>query len=361
MKQNYMYISCFFLFSIFLGLASFPQAALAHEVYVLDQPEIFLGIQIPAFDMLDVVHDNLPVFALATVIGLAVVLCVFYLSTRSWLLSLLGSFFQKTKKYTALIGRITIGLSFIAGAYFHAAYGPELPLVNIYGSLTGVATWVLGIVGVCIVLGFRVRAVALIALAMYLIESRFLGIYMLTYINYLGELILLLTLGASVSDTRWSVDSWLVRKGFVSVWQNTWLKKVSDFLAPRSYAITRVCFGVGLIYASSFAKIIHNNLALETVYKFGLDKIFGFEAHFLVLGAALIEIAIGLMFILGLEIRFTSIFFLTFLTMSLCFFGEAVWPHIMLLGLPVTFILYGYDRYSLEGWFFRNKGYEPVL
>jgi uncharacterized membrane protein YphA (DoxX/SURF4 family) len=125
--------------------------------------------------------------------------------------------------------------------------------------------------------------------------------------------------------------------------------------------ILRILFGTALIYASAYAKIIYNNLALFTVEKYHLDHILGFEPHFLVLGAAIVEVLIGLFFILGIELRFTALFFLFWLTLSLIFFGEVVWPHLMLIGIPIAYICYGYDQYSLEGWLFRKKKYAPVL
>ncbi len=79
------------------------------------------------------------------------------------------------------------------------------------------------------------------------------------------------------------------------------------------------------------------------------------------LGAAIIELLIGTFFILGIEIRFTALFVLFWLSLSLSYFGEAVWPHIVLIGIPVAFIFYGYDKYSLEGRFFKRRGREPVL
>jgi uncharacterized membrane protein YphA (DoxX/SURF4 family) len=173
------------------------------------------------------------------------------------------------------------------------------------------------------------------------------GSYLLTYINYLGDFILLLILGSG--------------EGKKLVVNTVWLRRLHQYLAPRSFAILRILFGVALIYSSAYAKIIHNNLALMTVEQYHLDKILGFEPHFLVLGAAIVEFLIGLFFVLGIEIRFTALFMLFWLTLSLIFFGEAVWPHLILIGIPIAYIFYGYDQYSLEGYFFRKKKYEPVL
>jgi hypothetical protein len=43
------------------------------------------------------------------------------------------------------------------------------------------------------------------------------------------------------------------------------------------------------------------------------------------------------------------------------FFGEVVWPHIILIGIPIAFFVYGYDRYSVEGYFLKHGDCEPIL
>lgn len=125
--------------------------------------------------------------------------------------------------------------------------------------------------------------------------------------------------------------------------------------------IMRILFGISLIYASLYAKLIHGALALEVVTKYHLTHYFPFDPIFLVLGAMLIEILIGIFFLIGFEIRFTSLFFLVFLSMSLVFFGESVWPHIILIGTAIAMFLHGYDRYTFSVRLEKDKRAEPVL
>jgi hypothetical protein len=47
--------------------------------------------------------------------------------------------------------------------------------------------------------------------------------------------------------------------------------------------------------------------------------------------------------------------------LSLWYFQESVWPHIVLIGLPIAFFMHGYDKYSLEGYFLKKGRREPVL
>lgn len=351
-----------FIFSIILTSCFFlPASASAHEVYVLDSGQINQAINTPSFNMLAVAQDEAGEFTFWAFIGVLTVFGIFWISTLRFLEKRLDPFFVRLRKYATVIARVTIGLSFLAAAYYQAIYGPELPIAANFGAWGGLVTVILVIIGLMAIFGLYVRLAASAALILYIIAVWNHGWYMLTYVNYLGEIIVLLVLGSH----NFSLDNYLAR-GKKSVGKSSavfmiWIRKVQAYLAPRSFMILRVLFGVALIYASAYAKIIHNNLALFTVEQYHLDKLMGFEPHFLVLGAAIVELAIGLFFIFGIEIRFTALFLLFWLTLSLIFFGEVVWPHLILIGIPIAYICYGYDKYSLEGWLFRKKKYEPVL
>lgn len=312
-----------------------PGAALAHEVYVLTPQQIQAAIDTSSTPILAVVREHLGEFLGWLAFGAVVVLAIFLVSIIPALTRRAAPFFAKTKPWGPVISRVTIGMSFLAAAYYQATYGPELPLAATYGAWAPLATAVLVAIGILIILDRWVRPAALVALAMFAVAVCFHGWYMLTYANYLGEIAVLLMLGAGAH-------------------------RLMDKVAP-AFAVLRVLFGTALIYASYYAKILYSNLALDTVNQYHLTRYLGFTPHFLVLGAATVEIAIGLFYILGVEVRFVSLFFLFWLTLSLIFFGEVVWPHLILIGIPIAFFFYGYDKYSLEGYFFARNGREPVL
>ena len=138
-------------------------------------------------------------------------------------------------------------------------------------------------------------------------------------------------------------------------------KEIEASLHKYKFLLLRVTFGASLVYASLYAKYSHGALALETVHKYGLTQYFPFDPIFLVLGAMIIEVLLGLFFLLGFEVRFASLFFLTFLVISIQFFGEAVWPHIILIGTALATFTHGYDRYTLTARFTDRSDLEPVL
>ncbi len=339
----------------FLATAHFVSA---HEVYVLTPAQIHEGITTPAFDEVAIALGDFHSFLYWAFIAILTVLIVFFASISQRLEKLCDPWLRKLKPTAPAIARVTVGISFIAGAYYQASYGPELPFVPAFGALAPFVTAVLVIIGGLIIWGRWVRVAATVALLLFAYACYRNGWYMLTYTNYLGEVLVLLLVGAhhGLKEGRHAAND-----------LGRLMRKVGQKLAPYSFALLRVCFGVSLFYASVYAKIIHNDLALQVAslplagHSMGIAAQLGFEPHFLVTGAAIVEIVIALFFILGIEIRFTALFLEFWLSLSLFYFGESVWPHIVLIGIPIAFIFYGYDKYSLEGLFFSRGKREPIL
>jgi uncharacterized membrane protein YphA (DoxX/SURF4 family) len=157
---------------------------------------------------------------------------------------------------------------------------------------------------------------------------------------------------------RWSLDkASSIARAIEALFEG--LPKVFE---KYGFLFLRVLFGGALFFASFYAKFIHSNLALQTVNDYHLTNYFPFTPLFLVLGAFIIEAVMGLCFAIGFEVRFMAIFFTIFLTMSILFFGESVWPHIILFGVNLTLFAHGYDKYTVEmALFQRKRAGEPVL
>ena len=206
------------------------------------------------------------------------------------------------------------------------------------------------VVGAFILFGFLTRYAGIAAFALSLVAIYKHGWYLLTYTNYIGDIIFISFLGAHV----WSIDKHVIK------WHGI-LGTIERFVEKYAFLLLRVTFGSSLIYASVYAKFVHSELALRTVIDYNLTDYFHFAPLFIVLGAGLVEITIGIFIIIGFEVRFASLFLMFFLTLSLLYFGEAVWPHIVLFGGALALFIHGYDRYSIEGYFFKNAQHEPVL
>lgn len=321
-----------FLVYLFLFLG-FATNVSAHEVYVLSPAEVRADMQAPTISPMTVIQHNSGQFYFWAFVVVGLVAVVFFVSITRRFEKWFDPFLMRTKHWAPIISRVTVGVSFLAGAYYQASYGPELPIAATYGAYSPFVVGLLALIGVLLIINKWTRFAAIVAFIMYALAVYHNGWYMLTYVNYLGEIAVLIA--------------------------------VSTGFAQYSFTILRVLFGSALIFTSIYSKLWYSNLALDTVQHVinghPLTYYLPFEAHFLVLGAALVEIMIGLFFILGIEIRFTALFLNFWLILSLIHFGEVVWPHIILIGIPIAFFFYGYDKYSLEGYFFKKGDREPVL
>jgi uncharacterized membrane protein YphA (DoxX/SURF4 family) len=177
---------------------------------------------------------------------------------------------------------------------------------------------------------------------------------MLTYADYLGAMLTSLAVGNSI----FAIDAY-VHHRYPRVFQS-----IIRWMERHAFLMLRVAFGTSLIFASSYAKFLHAQLAIDTVVLYNLTNFFPFEPAFIVLGAFAIELLAGIFIMAGIEIRFASLFLLFWLTLSLLYFGEAVWPHVILFGGVITLFMHGYDKHTLQWGLMRmrnKRAMEPVL
>ncbi len=337
-----------YVLSIFALLAFVPALAIAHEVYVLDPATIASSIASPSPNPLMAIFANLSQFFFWGFVCFVGFSTIFFMSIFHRFEERFAPLFARLKKYAAPTGRIALGLSLIACGYNAALFGPELPFSSLAPDGVLLLQAICYASGTLIALGLYTRLGALLLLPVLLLSLIVYGLYMPMYAAYFGELAFLAVLGGGLYAVS---DGWSPRS----------IKRLAHRLEPYAFPILRIAFGISIVYAAVYAKFIHSNLALETIAQYNLVAVFPFDPLFTVLGAFIIESLIGIFFIIGLEIRWNAIFFLFWLTLSLLYFGEAVWPHLIIIGLNLAFIFHGYDRYSLEGRFFKKGALEPVL
>ncbi len=337
----------FSFYVLFLVLSAIP--ASAHEVYVLNHDEVAFAIHAPRPDYVMAVKDHFWQFIQWGLLAIVVVLGIFFFSISKPVERVLDPILRRIKHYAPYIAQITLGVALCASGFYNAAFGIELALEAVFGIAAHLMSYVFIVSGLMLLLGILPRVGAMIGLSIYLVLVGQYGHYMLNYLTYAGEAFTLVIFGGA-----YAIHS--------KIWMPHFFGRMAhSALHIYKFTIVRVCFGISLVYASIYAKFIYGDLALETVNKFHLVQYFPFDPVFLVLGAMIIEIVIGLCFIIGFELRFVSLFFLCFLVLSLNFFGEAVWPHLILIGTSIAIFVHGYDRTSAEMLVQRNKHFEPVL
>lgn len=334
-------------------LFGMPLAALAHEVYLLTPDQINTLEATDPIPLIDIFFQYASEAILwAILIGFLIV-SVFVISISATLENKFDRYLIKLKRFAPFIARVTVGLAFMSCAYHASLFGPELPFNDVFGRFASLMQVLFAAIGAAMIFGVYSRATGLFGLAVFAAGVLHYGVYMTTYLNYFTEFLVLILIGGhKFAVAHEQPKTWSLHRLF---------DYISNQYGELAFFFLRVGFGISLIFSSVYAKIIHNQLALAIVTEYDLVSVFHLPAEFIVLGAALVEILLGVMFILGIEIRFNAIVINIFLTLSLLYFGEAVWPHVILIGIPIAFFCYGYDKYSLEGYFFKQGNREPIF
>lgn len=343
-----------------LVLALAPFFASAHEVYVLSPETIAHDIATPSPSPLLAFVDNRTQFFIWGFIAFVLVSTVFFASITHRLEFFFEPMLTRLRPWAPLVARLTLGACLIASAHNMALFGPELPLSD-FGPWALVAQWALYISGALILVNVLTLPAAVVAMVVFAGGAALYGWYMLNYANYLGEMLVVFLLAGfgfgnlrskKISGGGGQREHFGVKRFFLSG---------NSRLEPIAFLILRVAFGISVAFASIYAKFIHSNLALSTISEYHLTNFFHFDPLFIVLGACIIEVLMGIFFIIGFEIRHTALFFLFWIFLSLLYFGESVWPHLVLAGVNVALFMYGYDKYTIEGRLFNRGKLQPFL
>lgn len=322
----------FFLLLITLAL---PQQALAHEAYVLTRDQFQQGL-------LQATRDPLAPLLNPSMIG--IFLCIGAVVALAYIFSfflaampftqIFDKVIRKAKAIGPLTIRIAISASFFYAAMFNSMLGPELSLIIVpFGQLI---RFILFALSLMVFFGFFTELAALIGLLLFFSAATIFGWYMVTYANYFGELLVLLFFGSRF----FSIDLFLFGK---HAWNKT-LEKLRNLEIP----IVRILYGITLIYAGWTIKFAHQNLSISVYNQYHLINFFHAPAAFIAAGAGLAEICIGVFIVLGFGQRLTILISLIFITLSLLYFREMLWPHLMLYGISFSLFINSSDQFTLD-------------
>ncbi len=307
---------------------------------MLSPEELKVGLATPSLRALDALKDPSNVGTLLYIsIGIFIALALNFFFRRSWVSRKLDRFLEKGARLGPFIVRIAISASFFFSAYFNSFLGPELPL-SLFpnGEIIRVVMFA---VSFLFLAGFLTELASLIALIIYITAFVHFGFYLTTYLNYVGELIALLFLGFRY----YSVDGVIFGA-----------KKSFAFLKKYESAIVRICYGLSLCYSAIYIKFFHSLLPIAVVNNYNLTQftyLFPHDPLLVALGASLAELMIGLFIVFGFELRLTAFVSLIYITLSLLFFKELVWPHFMLYGISLN-LIFNKETFTLDRFFDRH-------
>lgn len=324
------------IISSILWFAVAPLAS-AHEAYVLPASEFDAGLKIfaqhPFAPLVDEIHLHTFLF-IAACVAISYLLS-FLWSTTSWS-DLLDRFIKKAAVAGPLIIRLAVCASFFYSAQANVMLGPELPLAALpHGPLIRLLLFILAFM---ILLGLFTEAAGAISLVLFAVLSWHFGWYMATYANYFAEFAVLMVFGSrflSLDRLFYGEKRW---------WSG--LERYASLEIP----FVRVFYGIGLAYAGYTIKFVHQNLTIDVYNQYHLVNFFHASASFIAAGAGLAEILIGVFVILGFAMRWTILISLAFITLSILYFQELLWPHFILYGISFSLLINSGDIFTADHW-----------
>lgn len=328
MRKLYVLLASFFVLF-------FPQIALAHEAYVLTNQQFEKGLLVNSPNPFAPLFDSQ--YFIATIF-ITIFVVALYTLVNIWATTSLAAKFDSVIKKANVIGpliiRIAISASFFYAAEANSFLGPEISLSTIAGG--SIIRFILFAIALMVFFGVFVEVAATIGLILFIYLITYFNIYMVTYVNYLGELIVLLLFGSRMlSFDKYFFGNKLWFKG---------LEKYKEYEVP----IVRILYGVALMFAGFSIKFMHQGLTIAVYNEYHLKDFFHASASFIAAGAGLSEILIGFFILIGFAQRLTVVISLIFITLSLLYFNEMLWPHLMLYGISFSLIINSADKLSVE-------------
>ena len=325
-----------------LGFFGVAGVASAHEAYVLPYNTFWSGIKQPfsaeAFNALKSPQN----IHITIEIGLSVIVLLIlnFIFRRSKLGHKASNFIERFSGLGTHFVRIAIAIALFFSALSSTFLGPEL-----HGSLFSYPHLLqisLFVISIMIAIGFMTEIAALAGIIIFISSMFVFGPYVFTYLNYLGELIVLFLFGIRA----FSVDKYLFGP----------LQRFRSFEKYETL-IVRVFYGLALVYAAVTVKLLHPELTLLVVNTWHLTQfhwLFPSDPLLVVFGAGVVECIIGLFILFGFELRLTVIISLFYITLSLLFFRELVWPHILLYGISFNLLVQP-ETFTLDNFFLKRK------
>lgn len=320
-----------------------PTIAFAHEAYVLNDNFFWGELKKPInFDALNALKDpNNVHITILIVSGTLLALALNFLFRKTKFGNKFNHSLERFSSYGPLFIRAAIAAAFFYSAISWSFLGPELSLhLMPFSNLLRI---LLFIASVCIAFGFLTEVAAVVSLIIFCLGFFIFGSYLNTYLNYLGEIIVLALFGMR----KWSIDGILFGPS-------------RHFQALKKYdtTIVRVLYGAALIFAAITVKFLHPALTIQVINQWNLTQfhwLFPHDPLLVTLGAGLSECAIGFFILIGFEMRLTILVSLFYITLSLLYFRELVWPHLMLYGISLNLLVQP-EIFTLDHLLFDSKG-----
>jgi uncharacterized membrane protein YphA (DoxX/SURF4 family) len=255
--------------------------------------------------------------------------------------------------------RLSLGLPILGAGFTGYRFAPPLafdPVAN-----PALRVLLIG-VGFCLLVGLATRIVATAGLVLYLATLLANPIALLA-LEYLPGLLAIVVLGGGRPSADHILQSVAGTEGTLYGRVDPvhhikrWLDDRTRPYVPYVPVVLRVGLGVAFVYLGVTQKLADPGPGLAVVEKYDLTAVVPVDPGVWVLGAGLVETAVGLALVAGLFTRATAT--VGFLMLTLTLFGlpdDPVLAHVTLFGMTSALFTLGGGPGSVDAWLATDDG-----
>ncbi|HIF01223.1 MAG TPA: DoxX family protein [Planctomycetes bacterium] len=232
--------------------------------------------------------------------------------------------------FVPMILRTALGVALIVAGTKSAIFLPYVP-----GDAVGTLEVVLGF---CVLVGFMVRPCGLVALGVY-----FYGLstsqYLLGTLESAAAALLIAAHGPDRPSTDDVLNVDVLGAGLEPLWKQ---------LRDNSGVVLRLAMGCTMIWLAVTEKAFNPRVSEAVVIDFELESVVPVSTAMWVFSVGVIELAVGLVLVLGFFTRTFSFIAFVVLTLSFFYFKEEVAGHVTFFGTLMILMITGAGRASLD-------------
>ncbi|MBP7805062.1 MAG: DoxX family protein [Candidatus Pacebacteria bacterium] len=313
-----------------------PSIASAHVGYVLDQEQFAENQGSDTAFLFGGLREAPQSVVVVAVVSIILIGLILFFRSRPGIKIFLARCREKLSTYGDILewmARLSLGIALIGAGTAEAFISPVLtgnPNVGLLEIL----------LGFMMLLGFLLTPVYLATIVLFFVGIAHSG-YLIGNLDFLA-----LTIAAfSLSTARPGLDDILG----IGAWNMGGRIK---HLVPL---VLRIGLGTAFIFLAVYEKFLNPHGSEAVVQIYNLTQVIPVPASLWVLGAGIVELVLGVLLIIGFEIRLVSIISFVVISLSFFYFKESVYSHVTLFGALSMLVVTGAGKWSVDNYFSSNK------
>lgn len=311
-----------------LGACFAPLVASAHVAYVITPEELTEHAGTDWHFILQPFHtpSDLAIMIITAILVAVLLIAAHKISSVHAFFARIVARLQSYNEYIPWIIRLALGISLIGAGTAGVLISPTFAGGQAFAFIEFA-------LGFCFLMGFLIVPSALVAIGLFLY-----GVIHEPYLVGNADF-LALAIGVFVYVSA--------RPGVDDVLQISFLR---PSIARKDWIATVIRFGLGaaFIFLALHEKILNPGLSELVVSEHALTSIIPVSINMWVLSAGLVELALGVLLVLGLYTRLVAVVSIIVISLTFFFFKEAVYSHVTLFSALAILAVEGAGRWSLD-------------